>query len=808
MAKSRVGNLIEVDNQTLSGKGSKDDIIHYVKQNEHKQISLKCLDHHYANESNQLTTCPARRAVIDKLKDAIRDDFELDRVSQGMQLFFLLRSYIANADRLDLPPFSEEAWIAYFGANGYLWQLVGYGYRQHTHTYMYDNNQPIGISEKTAAGKKRLLVPLFLSVNLPVFDWNMGLKDFSVSGNPKRLSEPYSSGEQEVTLKRLHDKFFLLAPLLIAERNLASDDVFSNLSIFEKASALLLASKKQMDVELRFLEGMDFHQVFNFTMTIAYYLFCHYTAFNDSVVTSVRRPIEFVSEKQEGKTSQYAQIKGYKKRAAKPVSAFVAEDNIEFEEISARVDKRTGASFLKMLLELSIAYNQDPYGLLFFEMDSAGSLRGLKTDIELDYAPKKLELFADKRVGLGERLAENIQSLLNNLFVESVKTVVDDEGIRRILKERKYYQHNSNQFSKLIQNLSIAFFQCFSSQTLRYAQLPLYYSDVDEKGKVTVTCISKLVDSIGEGNSGVITFYADEQFVPVMKMLEEWASGRNAVYRKRAKGNQYTSSGESHEFNYELAKRTPYLFPQGRIGETTSYDVYPVTATMLRELGLTPSHFFNTLNSSRFRLTVADNEYRYGSVASAMVILQNSKRVFEKHYANGHKGQNNEIIAQALDIIEQVIKGVELEEAKEKVRDNWKIEVLAFDEYKRRGKPSNPNGTCCNGIPQFEGKEDVLAQSKAIALGVTNKADKTHCYQYDKCHECMHAKLVDEPKQVYKLLSFIESLIDAADLYPENEELENRIVSFEELVSENISEDVLDQAENMLEKNGRYFMFA
>ncbi|HAS8171100.1 TPA: hypothetical protein I7680_06360 [Vibrio vulnificus] len=806
MARSKVGNLIERDlAATPSVKGKKKNIIHYVQQYESKKISLKPLDHYHCNEANPLVTCLDRRVITDKLKDVIRDDFEMDRISNGRQLFFLLRSYLSNADRLDLPPFSEEAWKAYFGANGYLWKLVDYGKRLYTHTFMYDHNQPIGIAEKTAAGKKRLLIRMFSRINLPVFDWDMGLKEFSVSGAVKRLKEPYSSNEQEVALKRLHDKFFLLAPLLIAERNLASGGRRS--TIFEKASALLLANKKQMDVELGFLEEMEFHQVFNFTMTIAYHLFCHYTAFNDSVVTSVRRPIEFVTEKREGKVSQYAQIKGYKSRAYKEVYALVIGDASNLEEVSARVDKRTGASFLNMLLELSQAYNAEQHGLLLFEMARDGSLSGLKTDLELDFISRKLELFADKRLGLAERLSENIQSLFYAHYVESVKTIIDEQGIRRVSKERKYYRFNSNQFSQLIPNLSLAFFQCFSPQTLRYAQLPLYYSDVDDKGKVTVTCVSKFVDSAGENNNGIITFYADERFVPVMKKLEEWASRRNPVYRKRAKGNQYTLSSEEPEFNYELTTRTPYLFPQGRIGETRPYNEYPVTATMLRELGITPSHFFNTLNSSRFRLTVADNEYRYGSVVSAMATLQNSKRVFEKHYANGHKGQNNEIIAQALDVIEQIIKGVELEEAKEKVRDNWKIEVLAFDEYKRRGKPTNPNGTCCDGIPQFEGKEDVLAQSKATDLGVTNQSDKTHCYQYDKCHECMNAKLVDDPKQVYKLLSFIESLIDAADRYPENEELERRIASFEELVSMNISESVLEQAEEMLGENGRYFMF-
>ncbi|MBF4279966.1 hypothetical protein EAY27_23070, partial [Vibrio anguillarum] len=148
-------------------------------------------------------------------------------------------------------------------------------------------------------------------------------------------------------------------------------------------------------------------------------------------------------------------------------------------------------------------------------------------------------------------------------------------------------------------------------------------------------------------------------------------------------------------------------------------------------------------------------------------------------------------IAQALDVIELVIKGVELEEARHKVRDNWKIEVLSFDEYKKRGKASNPNGTCCDGKPEFEGQEDKLAQAAAKKMGVIDDSSKLHCYQFDKCHECLSAKLVDEPNQVYKLLSFIESLIDAADLHPENEELDNRIESYEEIVSQNISENVL-----------------
>jgi len=818
MAKSPIKLLIAEDEKRYLDKGERDDVITFLKQGLEKKISIKCLEHLLCDEMNPKTTNGVRLTKIDKIKGVIHDAFELNRNGTALQIFYASKSYISNADNHNITPFSKEGWLSYCSADGYLWELVNYAKRQHSHPFMYDNNQPIGISEKTAAGKKRAIKHLFSSLNLPVFEWDKGLKEFSFAGCPKTPPQPFTTKEHDVALRRLHDNFFLLAPLLLAELKLNPEFICGHSNIHSKVVDALQISKKSLDIYLSFLEKISAVKVFQFTMRLAYSLFCHYTAFNDSVVTSVRRPIEFVTEKVEGKTSTFATVKGYKGRASKDVTAIIGEDVSEddfaelqvdeYEEIFARVDKRTGATFLKILLELSASFNPEHYGLLFFEIDKNGRISELITAYQPSTISRELELFADKRVGLAERFAENIKTLLDFGYIEAVRVKLDWDDIRRVTKKRDEIGFANPVFVLRMHQLSVAFLQCFTSQSLRYAQMPLYYSEPDDKGKVTITCVASV---IGESTSSVITLYADERYIPTFKRIADWAVSRHQ--RKE----WFESKLQKHEHHnveamlsciLKFSKRTPYLLPVGCVGSTKPFGLYPISGHFLNSLGISSNHFYISLKSSRFRLTTADNEYRTGSVLSAMAVLQNSKRVFEKHYANGHAGQNNEIIVQAIEVLEEIIKGVELEEAKEIVRENWKVEVLTFDEYKKKNKPSNPNGVYCNGQPNFDGKEHRLAQKQAEKLNVTEPEDKVHCYQYDKCDGCLSAKLVEHPSQIYKFLSFLESLIDAADLHPDNvQELEKRIQSFENLLSENISEDVIAEAEEILDKKGRYFMF-
>jgi hypothetical protein len=822
MAKSPIKKLIAEDKKRSLEKGDRKDEITFFRQGVELNISLKCLDHMYADENEKPVIDGIRLTKTDKLKGVIHAAFELNRISHARQCFYVSKAYINFADINKLDPFSKEAFVAYFGAQGYLWGLVKHAERQHAHAFMYDDNLPIGVSEKTAGGKKRLIKTIFSSLNLPVFEWDKGLKEFSVAGQPKRPTQPFSSQEHNTSLRRLHDKFFLLAPIFLAEYKV--DPAFmtrnSNIDLQSKVIAVFQKNEKSSEVDLSFLEDMSAIKAFQFMMRIGYLLFCHYTAFNDSVITSVRRPIEFVTEKVEGKISTYATVKGYKGRASKDVTAIVgeevSEDNFselhveEYEEIFARIDKRSGATFLKILLELSATFNPDHYGLLFFQVNEIGFCSELETDFSPAMIGRELELFSDRRVGLAERFAENITTLLDFGYIEEVKIKLGFDDIRRVRKRRHDIGIANPHFVKMVRQLSVAFLQCFTNQSLRYAQLPLYYSEPDDKGKVTITCTvaSDTVHVI----SSTVTLYADERYIPTFKKIADWAMKRHQRkdwFLSQIRKKKYNNKEDMMSYILQHTKRTPYLLPVGGIGNTTHFGLYPVSDRFLNFIGVSCNHFYNSLNASRFRLTTAGNEYRKGSEISAMAVLQNSKRVFEKHYANGHQGENNEIIAQAIEVLEEVIKGAEIEEAKNVVRENWKIDVLTFDEYKKKKRPSNPNGIHCEGKPDFNGNDHQLAQNQSKKLNVIENEDEIQCYQYDKCEGCMNAKLIEHPEQVYKFLSFLESLIDAAELHPENlQELEKRIESFEYLLSENISEDVIAKAEDILEAKGRYFMFA
>jgi len=817
MAKSPINALINEDEIKRQEKPSRNDVVTFIKQGGNRTMDLSVLVHQMCDVNKPKITDGVRLTHIDKIKNQIHKAIESGQLSRGRQIFYNTKLYITIADTHNLDPFSKEGWKQYFGVHGYLWGLVTDGERQCTHAFMYDNNQSVGISEKSASLIKRVTKNAFSKLSLPIFEWDKGLKGFSVEGKPKELTQPLTQREQDDTLNSLHEMFFLLAPTLIAEHLIDPKFIISNTNFHVKIIESLQYKNDKIANDLEFLKHMSAIDVFNNTMKFGYLLLSHYTAFNDSVLTSVRRPIEVVTEKIEGKISTYGTIKGYKGRAHMDVTAILAEEvsesdlselnTTDYEEVHARIDKRTGMTFLNTLLKLADTFNPEKNGLLLFKLDKDGHPSELATDISSDVTARQLELFADKRIGLADRFAENIITLLDSSYIEKVKVRTGEDSIKRVFKAKNYYQrtaHANYRFAVIMHRLSLAFVQCFTNQSLKDTKLPLYFSEPDEKGKITVTCTTTDGDKI-------ITLYLDERYSPVLRRIEAWA---NSVFdgqdwdQSKLSRNEYGNADGAPSISVAHSKRLPYLFPNSTYSrnKTKNYTILP---SFLQDLGIKIDHFYLALNASRLRLTVANNEYRKGSDISALAILQNSKAVFEKHYSNGHEGENNEIIAQAIDVIEEIINGVNLEQAKDIVRENWKIEVLTFDEYKKKKKPSNPNGVSCDGKPDFKGTEQKLAQNEAKKLGVTGEDSKIHCYQYDKCDGCLNAKLIEEPYQVYKLLSFIESLVDAADLHPENaEELERRIESFESLLNENISDETINKAEEILDEKGRYFMFA
>lgn len=382
---------------------------------------------------------------IEKLKIQILDNIRSEQYSQAKNLYLAARHYLQYLDKKDIDPLSKAGYRAYFSRKGFLWTLVEYGSRTKAHRFMYEDGEPLGISEKTAAGKKRLLNVFFKSVGLDMFSWDKGLKQFSLAGLPKKPTLPYSPREHTESIQKLNEMFFIIAPLLIS--GFKGDTTFSNSTEF--AHKLVIESLGNTNtpsgLSMLCLRKKTPRALFSFCMEIAYYIFCHYTSFNDSVVARVCRPISITKSGVEGKSSKFARITAYKGRGNKVVQSMLSNEIANHEgELEASIDKRNGIAFLLMLQELSATFNPDEKGLLIYDIDEDGEVVELAIRSDHDEVARELELFADIRVSLIDRLSEAFTELVKHNRVQTYKkTLADDHYV--IKHETKYYKPSTNQ---------------------------------------------------------------------------------------------------------------------------------------------------------------------------------------------------------------------------------------------------------------------------------------------------------------------------------------------------------------------------
>ncbi|CAK2662850.1 hypothetical protein VCRA2133E348_1330001 [Vibrio crassostreae] len=167
------------------------------------------------------------------------------------------------------------------------------------------------------------------------------------------------------------------------------------------------------------------------------------------------------------------------------------------------------------------------------------------------------------------------------------------------------------------------------------------------------------------------------------------------------------------------------------------------------------------------------------------------------------------MVSQGLSALIKIAKGHHRNNAVEEVKKELSIPILAYEKYKQRNMPTNPNGIACDGRPSFLNTQDFHYSARKFAEheGIIDEVGDIACYQYDLCVFCKSAQLVDDPHSVYKLLSFLEAIQDASDLFPERSELINRKVErFKHHIS-SLPLETVDSAEALLDEHGRYFMF-
>ncbi len=213
------------------------------------------------------------------------------------------------------------------------------------------------------------------------------------------------------------------------------------------------------------------------------------------------------------------------------------------------------------------------------------------------------------------------------------------------------------------------------------------------------------------------------------------------------------------------------------------------------------NEYFISLQSSRWREMTSNQVYSLSGKEGVQSILQNSYRTLEKNYINGDPRLNKIILSQGLLLIEQLREDVHLDQAKANVVSKLNIAVLTYDEWKNKQTEkaiTNPNGIYCNGQQSItSGKSTQRDTNKAMKLQLP-------CTEFDMCHKCQSARAVDETKSIYKLISFIDVLKEALNLYPNAQaDVLGRIDAFERTL-DGVSRDVYDNAMSLFKKNGRH----
>ncbi|WP_299140991.1 hypothetical protein [uncultured Vibrio sp.] len=620
----------------------------------------------------------------------------------------------------------------------------------------------------------------------------------------EETTEPHSDKELEVILARVQPYFYSIAQKI-------SEHFDKYGEIPQRLEGVNIGvSRYEGDLEEKSIDlGSrvdDTHNTsilpFNQMMVSAYLLFCYYTSFNDTQIRDIRHPLRVQTSREAGKTEQYVKVQAFKGRKGSDVKAYftgIVSGELEEAEatdktpgyVVANVLKRgkhkhtDGLTFIKTFSEISNQCSHEQYEKLFYSVDSKGNLKKFDLDRLLDQLTFNLGLLAEDRTATSNYLSDVVYRYLNNGVWEKFSVRVDATGFRTVSRELNTQEMKSTRVHSLI----YAFVRSLTDIPLKGALIPLVYNDKVKRGLLEVQV--KYVD--GSTNS----FLTPKRYLKTLKKIEERAELFNPL-TKRSRGREIT--------------RPAYFLPMGVRSETYQWRGHemPIRRNLLTDIGIPHGAYLLATGSRRLRAKNSDDLYKDADKGKqARDILQHSRKTQNKRYVNGHPKENMRQVSQGLGVLGHIAGGDAVKTAKSKVKDELKITVLAYDEWKQKKMPSNPNGITCNGkIDLKEGKnEHYAAQKFALEKGIISEGEDITCYQYDLCIFCKSLQLIDDAHAVYKLLSFIDSLHDPIEQIPERAEyLIKRVERYESLL-DLLPEETLNKADQLFEEHGRYFLF-
>lgn len=711
------------------------------------------------------------KALSERLKDGASVDSEYGKYIHFMAYY----RYLNNK----LEPYSREGFLRYCGRTGELQNRIELANKPLDFIYLYEHGADMGISEGFAGTMTSSIISLLKDAEVYADEW---LRDVTQKTRIKNPVAAYSQNEYETLLRRLQLLFFSLSSQLIAakEEDTALEVAEGVVEEFDDGSVQLL---ELLDIPPKSGE-INPKKPLNAAMICGYHLLCHYTSLNTSSILSICHPIIETEHRKANRTTRYVTVNAWKGRAKKVVQGtFVESEESDDEgELSLEIDKRDGLEFINVLVNLSQSFypDTDKNPPLIYLLTKSNTVAPISST-HLSSVKSLLFCYTDNRCVHAPYLVERFYELLEKKTITEVSI---NKETRLVVKNTIELGKNGLKMS--IISCAYAVLRALTNIPLKNILMPLTYSEVKDDGNVKITFLYQ------NGSTG--EFSVESKYVSFLQKLEKYAEYYNCSKRSR---------------NHPHQKLTPYLLPLGSKRHTYQWETLelPITA-FLNRIGILSGEYMLDVNAQRFRSSASSHnfELKDEGVSVATSLLQNNLDTLRDHYLAGDITQNQIIASQAIAILYEYAHSGSLENAKAKVKESRSIEVLEYDTWSALRMPTNPNGMLCDGKPTGEAKGEHRASQRRVE-GMLNEEIELKCYQFDKCKGCQSAKLVNDVTNAYKLLSFIELLEDSIDLMPEREEefsqQANELIG---LAEQNLSTTVLEQAEEKLIKEGRYFL--
>ncbi|KIF48784.1 hypothetical protein M445_05430 [Vibrio owensii 47666-1] len=678
-----------------------------------------------------------------------------------------LRAYIAFCDVVNVNPFTESGYLKFAGNDGELRYRIKM-FSPSKRLWEYNHGDELGIKETTA---NNILVTLRKALDwcgLPASGWALLHRGFAGEKTPHK---GYSEEEEEILVARLSNLFFTLAPQLIAakENNTPLPEALPIIIAFGEhkevvqistslASKLCSTSKNSSSVN----NG----SAFNLTMGAAYQLMCYFTSLNDSSIRNIAHPIEVHTEDRD-KTLQVVKVSSHKPRANKEVDALLVGEQFD-------VDKRDGLKFIRLLEKLSKLYGNTKDGTeLLFILDNNADVNDTFDLTRINQQlVNKLHLLSPYRASNLPWFKELFYTYRNQQAI-TLKKVVNHLGRTTIHKEVQAIV-NKSMAGQGATNSAYCILSCYTDLPLKGILLPLTYSKKDSNGNITVSF------SYRNGIGGFFKVPASD--FALIKDIEQYAN----------------ENADKHPKKYErllLAQNSNY-------GPKDWENISPFSSSLMSTWSVETNHYYISLQSSRWREMTSNQAYAEGGIQVAQSLLQNTKETLERDYLNGDPLLNKVIVSQGLEVLQNLNDEANLEKAKDIVVKKRGIPMLSHEEGKKKREESNvktnPNGLICSG-KQVTSDGNNTQRETNYALGIS-----LPCAEFDMCYKCQSAKAVDDVEAIYKLISYIDVLKEAFDMYPDAKSSAHEKIEQFEYTLDEASDVVFDGAMELFNIQGRH----